>query len=104
MIWYHSTSKKGSNARWYCMVSKYITIVDSGSTPLHLLFSARFSIVNLSAILTTLVGPREVQDGNDEERVGWVRDTGKSVVPECNVRDDLMTRLAQPLTKPRMQR
>ena len=39
------------------------------------------AVVNLLAPLATLVGPREVGDGDDEERVAGVGNTGKGVVP-----------------------
>ena len=46
---------------------------------LHL--GASLAVVNLVAPLTALVGPREVGDGDEEERVAGVGDTGEGVVP-----------------------
>jgi len=48
---------------------------------LNLLSSASLRVVDLVASLATLVRPREVCDGNDEEGVAAVGNTGKSVVP-----------------------
>lgn len=46
---------------------------------LHL--GAGLAVVNLVAPLTALVGPGEVGNGNEEERVAGVGNTGKGVVP-----------------------
>jgi hypothetical protein len=43
--------------------------------------AAGLAVVDLLAPLAALVGPREVGDGNDEEGVAGVGDTGKGVVP-----------------------
>ena len=43
--------------------------------------AAGLAVVDLVAPLAALVGPREVGDGNDEEGVAGVCDTGKGVVP-----------------------
>lgn len=50
---------------------------------LHLLSSASLAVVNLAAPLATLVGPGEVGNWDEEERVAGVRHTGKRVVPGC---------------------
>lgn len=39
------------------------------------------AVVHLAALLASLVGPWEVCNGNEEEGVAGVGDTGKSVVP-----------------------
>ena len=46
---------------------------------LHL--GASLAVVNLVAPLTALVRPREVGDGNEEERIAGIGDTGEGVVP-----------------------
>jgi hypothetical protein len=46
---------------------------------LHL--GASLAVVNLVAPLTALVRPREVGDGDEEERVAGVGNTGERVVP-----------------------
>lgn len=43
--------------------------------------AAGLAVVDLLAPLAALVGPREVGDGNDEEGVAGVGNTGKGVVP-----------------------
>jgi len=46
---------------------------------LHL--AASLAVVDLVAPLTALVRPREVGDGDEEERVAGIGDTGEGVVP-----------------------
>jgi len=46
---------------------------------LHL--GASLAVVHLVAPLAALVGPREVGDGDEEERVAGVGNTGEGVVP-----------------------
>jgi len=46
---------------------------------LHL--GASLAVVDLVAPLTALVGPGEVSNGNEEEGVAWVGNTGEGVVP-----------------------
>ncbi len=48
---------------------------------LNLLGGTGLVVVDLSASLTALLGPWEVDDGEDEERVRGVGHTGKGVVP-----------------------
>jgi hypothetical protein len=48
---------------------------------LHRLSSTGVAVVHLVAPLTALVGPGEVGDRNEEERVAGVCDTGEGVVP-----------------------
>jgi hypothetical protein len=55
---------------------------------LHL--SASLAVVHLLAPLAALVGPREVGDGNEEERVAGVGDTSEGVVPLNNVSEMIM--------------
>lgn len=43
---------------------------------------ASLAVVDLATLLTALVGPGEVEDRDEEEGVGRVSHTGKSVVPE----------------------
>jgi hypothetical protein len=48
---------------------------------LHRLSSTSLAVVHLIAPLTSLVGPGEVGDRDEEERVAGVCDTGKGVIP-----------------------
>lgn len=56
---------------------------------LHGLGVTSSAVVNLSALLTALVGPGEVGNGNEEERVAGVRDTGEGIVPENLLVDEI---------------
>lgn len=53
-----------------------------GTDFLHALGCASGAVVDLSAPLAAFVGPGEVGDGDDEEGVAGVSDTGQGVVPE----------------------
>lgn len=48
---------------------------------LDLLLHARLAVVDLLAVLATLLGPGEVGDGHDEEGVARIGHTGEGVVP-----------------------
>ena len=50
---------------------------------LDLLHGASLAVVDLAPLLTALVAPGEVKDGNNEEAVGAVCNTGECVVPGC---------------------
>lgn len=50
-------------------------------THLHALLSTRGVVVDLVALLTAFLGPREVRNGDEEEGVAGVGDTGERVVP-----------------------
>lgn len=56
--------------------------VHRANVPSRLNSAAGLAVVDLVAPLAALVGPREVGDGDDEEGVAWVGDTGKGVVPD----------------------
>ena len=45
------------------------------------MFGASLAVVNLFGVLTALVGPREVGNGDEEERVAGIGNTSKGVVP-----------------------
>ena len=47
------------------------------------------AVVDLLACLTSLVGPWEVRNGNEEERVARVCDTGEGIVPAIQVSADI---------------
>jgi len=55
--------------------------IRSKTTDLDLLGGAGLGVVDLAAHLAALVGPWEVGDGDDEEGIAAVGDTGESVVP-----------------------
>ena len=46
-----------------------------------LCIEASGAVVNLAALFTALVGPWEVEDGNEEERVAAIGDTSQRIVP-----------------------
>jgi len=48
---------------------------------LVLSIKTRARVVDLVASLAALVGPREVCDGNDEEAVRTIRNTGQRIIP-----------------------
>lgn len=52
---------------------------------LHALLSTGGVVVDLVAPLTTLLRPGEVGDGNEEEGIAWLGDTGEGVVPSVDV-------------------
>lgn len=66
-------------------VEPYV-LVFKQTNRLHRLGGASGAVVDLAAPLAALVGPGEVGDGNDEERVAGVGNTGKGVVPGGLVR------------------
>ena len=55
--------------------------------PLHALLSTGGVVVDLVAPLTALLRPGEVGDGDEEEGIAWVGDTGERVVPGASVSD-----------------
>lgn len=62
--------------------SQHGGVSNSSSTwALHALLSTGGVVVDLVAPLATLLRPREVSDGDEEERVAWIGDTGERVVP-----------------------
>ncbi len=48
---------------------------------LHRLRRTGIFVVNLAALLATLLRPREMRNGDEEEGVAGVRNTGEGVVP-----------------------
>jgi len=65
--------------------------VHTGKKERRLHLSASRAVVHLLSLLAALVRPREVGDGDEEERVAGVSDTSEGVVPLDNVSGMTMT-------------
>jgi hypothetical protein len=62
--------------------------IDREGCHLNRLGGTSIRVVNLLTSLTALVRPGEVSDGNDEEGVAGVGNTGKGIVPGGESSDD----------------
>jgi hypothetical protein len=76
---------EGSGNSYPPRVSKHCSVATASCSSCkrssRLNSAAGLAVVDLLAPLAALVGPREMGDGNDEEGVAGVGNTGKGVVP-----------------------